>query len=242
MPVWIGTSGWSYDHWQGLLYPENTPVGKRLPYYLPRYNTVEVNSTYYRWPKDQTFAGWRDKLPDGFLMSVKAPRGLTHFARLYQPESWIERIRSGVSKLEDRQGIFLVQLPPQFARDDARLDYFLGAVPDGLKVAVEFRHPSWHEEAVFAILERHGAAYCVMSGAKLPCILRATAPFVYVRFHGPDREHMYAGSYSEEDLAWWAERIREWQAGGHSVFAYFNNDGHGYALKNADTLKARLGL
>jgi len=242
MQIRIGTSGWSYDHWQGRLYPESTPVGKRLAYYLARYDTVELNSSYYRWPRDMTFAGWRAKLPDRFLMSVKAPRGLTHFARLYNPEGWLERITRGVTCLADRLGVLLVQLPPQFARDDARLDYFLGAVPAGRKVAVEFRHPSWHHEAVFALLERHGAAYCVMSGAKLPCILRATAPFVYVRFHGPDPEHLYAGSYSEADMAWWAERIREWQAGGHGVFAYFNNDGQGYALQNADTLKAKLGL
>src|SRR5947209_7933132 len=105
MEVRIGTSGWSYDHWQGLLYPQNTPVGKRLPYYLHRFDTVEVNSTYYRWPPEQTFANWRTRLLEGFLMSVKAPRGLTHFARLYNPEAWLERIRSGVACLQDRLGV-----------------------------------------------------------------------------------------------------------------------------------------
>jgi uncharacterized protein YecE (DUF72 family) len=98
---------------------------------------------------------------------------------------------------------------------------------------VEFRHASWHTEEVFELLERRGASYCVMSGARLPCILRATARRVYVRFHGPDDEHLYAGSYSDDDLRWWADRIREWEGGGHEVYGYFNNDGDGHAVRNA---------
>ena len=110
-----------------------------------------------------------------------------------------------------------------------------------MRVAVEFRHPSWHDEAVYALLERHGAAYCVMSGAGLPCVLRATAPFVYVRLHGPDDAHLYAGSYPDADLRWWADRIGEWTHGGRDVYAYFNNDGHGHAVRNAETLRALTG-
>jgi uncharacterized protein YecE (DUF72 family) len=235
----IGTSGWSYDHWQGVLYPPHTPVSKRLGYYLPHFDTVEVNSTYYRWPPDTTFASWNRRLPEGFLMTVKAPRGLTHFARLHEPEAWMERIRGGLERLGEKLGVFLVQLPPQFASDLPRLEHFL-AQTTGLKVAVEFRHPSWNQEVTFQILERLGVAYCVMSGAQLPCILRVTAPFVYVRLHGPDPEHLYGGSYSENDLHWWAERIREWTAAGHDVFAYFNNDTQGNAVRNALRLKELL--
>jgi uncharacterized protein YecE (DUF72 family) len=110
-----------------------------------------------------------------------------------------------------------------------------------MRVAVEFRHPSWHDEAVFALLERHGAAYCVMSGARLPCILRATAPFVYVRMHGPDPDHLYAGSYGDGDLSWWADRVREWAGAGRDVFVYFNNDGHGHAVRNAERLREFVG-
>ena len=105
-----------------------------------------------------------------------------------------------------------------------------------MRTTVELRHPSWVDDRVFELLERHHAAYCVMSGAGLPCVLRATAPFVYVRLHGPDTEHLYAGSYSEADLRWWADRAREWQASGKEVYVYFNNDGHGNAVRNADTL------
>ncbi len=136
----------------------------------------------------------------------------------------------------------LVQLAPDHARDDARLDYFLERLPGWLPVAVELRHPSWHHDEVFELLERRRAAYCVMSGAGLPCVLRATAPFVYVRLHGPDPQHLYAGSYSEADLGWWADRIREWEWAGKDVFVYFNNDGHGHAVRNAWALRGVLGL
>ena len=123
--------------------------------------------------------------------------------------------------------MLLIQLAPTHTRDDARLDYFLGLLPSWIKVAVELRHESWLHDAVFALLERHRAAYCVMSGARLPCVLRATSSFVYLRLHGPDHDHLYGGSYSDADLAWWAGRIREWDGSGVDVFAYFNNDGGG---------------
>jgi uncharacterized protein YecE (DUF72 family) len=105
---------------------------------------------------------------------------------------------------------------------------------------MEFRHPSWLDDRVFSILERHGAAYCVMSGAGLPCVLRATTSWVYVRLHGPDDRQMYAGSYSDNDLHWWADRIAEWRNSGLDVYAYFNNDGFGHAVRNALTLRSMI--
>ncbi len=241
MTVHVGTSGWSYDHWDGVLYPPGTPPRDRLAHYVRRFGTVELNASFYRWPRTATFAGWRERLPEGFALSVKAPRGLTHAKRLYGPEAWVERIAASWHELGPRRAVLLVQLHPAAARDDARLEYFLSLLPDWIRVAVEFRHPSWHDDAVLALLERHGAAYCVMSGAGLPCLLRATAPFVYVRLHGPDREHLYAGSYPDGDLRWWADRIGEWAASGRDVYAYFNNDGHGHAVRNAETLRALVG-
>lgn len=240
MAIHIGTSGWSYDHWQGILYPDPTPVHDRLAYYVPHFQTVELNASYYRWPKPATFASWRRRLPDGFRLTVKAPRGLTHAKRLYAPELWLERIREGWHQLGEKRAVLLVQLSPNFARDDERLAYFLRLVPDWMPVAVEFRHPSWHDEAIFQLLEHHRAAYCIMSGAHLPCLFRATAPFVYVRMHGPDPHHLYGGSYTDEDLRWWADRIREWERIGKDVFVYFNNDGGGHAVRNALTLKGML--
>lgn len=238
MAVHIGTSGWSYAHWDDVLYPPGTKPRDRLGHYVERFDTVELNSSFYRWPRDAGFARWRDVLPVGFQLSVKAPRGLTHAKRLYSPEVWVDRLTSGWHELADRRAVLVVQLPPAMERDDARLGHFLALLPSWVRVAVELRHPSWDDDAVFALLERHGAAYCVMSGARLPCILRATAPFVYVRLHGPDHDHLYGGTYSDADLRWWADRIAEWDAGGRDVLAYFNNDGHGHAVRNAETLRA----
>ncbi|MGE5694589.1 MAG: DUF72 domain-containing protein [Candidatus Sericytochromatia bacterium] len=238
----VGTSGWSYDHWTGVLYPQNTPVSARLDRYVQEFTTVELNASFYRWPKDATFESWRRRLPDGFTMSVKAHRGLTHFRRLKSPEPWVERFERCWRALGDRREMLLVQLHPEQQRDDERLDYFLRCMPDWIRVAVELRHPSWDDPAVYALLERHRAAYVVMSGAGLRCVLRATTDSVYVRMHGPDSQNLYAGSYSDDDLRWWADRITEWGEQGRDVLVYFNNDGHGYAVQNARTLRGLLGV
>ena len=241
MTLKIGTSGWSYDHWENVLYPPGLPARDRLQYYVARFNTVELNASFYRWPRETSFASWRNRLPDGFAMSVKAPRGLTHAKKLYSPEVWVERITRCWHELGDKRAVLLAQLPPNLARDDARLGYFLSALPEWIRVAVEFRHDSWDHPEVYQLLEQHQAAYCIMSGANLPCILRATAPFVYVRLHGPDSQHLYGGSYSDNDLRWWADRISEWRSVGKDVLVYFNNDGGGNAVRNAFTLRGLLG-
>jgi uncharacterized protein YecE (DUF72 family) len=239
--VRVGTSGWSYDHWEGVLYPPGLPARDRLARYAQEFDTVELNASFYRWPRESAFAGWRHRLPPGFALSVKAPRGLTHAKRLHAPETWADRIARSWHELGERREMLLVQLRPDQERDDARLDWFLGCLPDWVRVAVELRHPSWQDDAVLALLERHGAAYTVLSGARLPCVLRATAPTVYVRMHGPDHDHLYGGSYSDDDLRWWADRIREWSDGGRDVLVYFNNDGDGNAVRNARTLRWILG-
>lgn len=237
----IGTAGWSYDHWEPELYPPGLPAADRLARYAAAFSTVELNSSFYRWPRPAAFAAWRRRLPDGFRLSVRAPRGLTHGKRLYAPEAWAARIAACWHELGSKRAVLLVQLPPAQARDDARLAYFLQSLPGWMRVAVELRHPSWQHEDVFTLLERRAAGYCVMSGAGLPCILRATADFAYVRMHGPDPHHLYAGSYGNDSLHWWADRIREWEHLGKDVFVYFNNDGHANAVRNAGTLRALLG-
>jgi uncharacterized protein YecE (DUF72 family) len=236
--VHVGTSGWSYDHWGNVLYPPGAPARERLGHYVRRFDTVELNSSFYRWPGPARFAGWRARLPPGFVMSVKAPRGLTHGKKLYAPELWVERIAAGWHELAGKRAVLLVQLPPQLPRDDARLEFFLDRLPDWVRVAVEFRHPTWVHEDVFSLLTRHQAAYCVMSGAGLPCVLRSTAPVVYVRMHGPDAHHLYGRSYPDTDLDWWAARVREWDTMGKDVLVYFNNDGDGNAVRNALTLRS----
>ncbi len=242
MAVRIGTSGWSYDHWHPELYAPGLPARDRLACYAGAFTTAELNSSFYRWPRPAAFAGWRHRLPHGFRLSVKAPRGLTHARRLYAPETWLQRIEAGWHELGGKRAVLLVQLAPSHIRDDARLGYFLQQVPGWIRVALEFRHHSWHCEEIFALLAAHDAAYCVMSGANLPCVLRATTDFVYVRMHGPDTDHLYAGSYPDADLRWWADRIREWNRAGQDVFVYFNNDGDANAVRNARTLRALLAL
>ena len=241
MSLHVGTSGWSYGHWDDVLYPPGTAPRERLGHYVERFDTVELNSSFYRWPRPASFESWRRRLPRGFALSVKAARGLTHGKRLYSPEAWVARMTACWHELGDRRAVLLVQLRPDHPRDDARLEYFLELLPGWMRVAVEFRHASWHHDDVLAILERHDVGYCVMSGARLPCVLAATAPFVYVRLHGPDPDHLYGGSYSASDLDWWADRIREWEAMGKDVFAYFNNDGEGNAVRNAQALRSVLG-
>jgi uncharacterized protein YecE (DUF72 family) len=237
----IGTSGWSYDHWKGVLYPAGLPPAARLSRYVEEFDTVELNASFYRWPRESTFGKWNAALPEGFALAVKAHRGLTHFRRLQSPEPWLERVELAWRELGERPKVLLVQLHPEQQRDDARLDHFLSCFRP-FRVAVELRHPSWDDSAVYALLERHDAAYVVTSGAGLRCVLRATTDMVYVRMHGPDPHTLYAGSYSDDDLQWWADRISEWSAQGRDVLVYFNNDGYGFAVQNARELKRRLGL
>ncbi len=241
MVIRVGTSGWSYEHWNDVLYYPATAPRDRLQRYSAQFDTVELNASFYHWPRPTAFAGWRQRLPEGFRMSAKAPRGLTHGKRLYAPESWIQRIAAGWHELGERRALLLVQLEATQHRDDARLEYFLRLLPDWIEVVVELRHPSWDSDGVYDLLERHGAAYCVTSGAGLRCVLRATSHAVYVRMHGPDDQSLYAGSYSEQDLAWWADRIQEWSSAGHDVYVYFNNDGFGHAVRNARSLRRAVG-
>lgn len=240
MVVRIGASGWSYDHWTGVLYPPKLAATRRLAVYVEEFDTVELNASFYRWPTPARFTQWRDQLPDGFTMTVKAPRGLTHARRLGSPEQWIERIAAGWDALGNRRAALLVQLHPAQQRDDERLDHFLSAVPDLIPVAMELRHPSWDDPAVYDLLRGHGAAYVVMSGPGLPCVVTATAGLAYLRLHGPGEEAMYSGSYDTEELRRWAREIRAWDAEGRDVLVYFNNDLGGHAVRNAQELRSML--
>jgi uncharacterized protein YecE (DUF72 family) len=237
--VRIGTSGWSYDHWAGVLYPPGLQTASRLARYTEVFDTVELNASFYRWPTDAMFHRWRERLPDGFAMSVKAHRGLTHFRRLSSPEPWVERFERSWHALGDRAGVLLVQLHPEQRRDDARLDHFLGCLPRSMRVALELRHPSWDDAHVYALLERHRAAY-VVTGEGRARSPRVTADVAYVRMHGPDADAPYTGSYSDAELRWWTDRITEWQAENRQVWVYFNNDRHGHAVRNALALRQLL--
>lgn len=237
--VRIGTSGWSYDHWRDVLYPPGTTSGRRLDVYAQTFDTVELNTSFYHWPRIDRFRSWAQKLPPGFLLTVKGPRGLTHAKGTLDPARWTARLEEGMSGLGEHAGPLLLQFPRDVVRDDDHLSRLLDAVPAGRRAAVELRHPSWVDDDVFALLAAHEASYCVMSGARMPCELRATSDQVYVRFHGPDPEQLYVGGYSDADLDWWAARIVEWRGMGLSVLCYFNNDGAGHAVHDARRLAAR---
>lgn len=236
----LGTSGWTYASWKGTVYPEGVGDRVRLEYYAEHlFDTVELNASYYRWPGLTTFEGWHRRLPDGFRMTVKAPKGLTHVGRLATLDEWLPRITPALDALGDRLGLFLAQLPPTLQRDDALLDAFLTAMPSRFDIAVEFRHDSWLHDDVFALLDRHDAAYVVMDGPTPKTHtddVRVTSSSVYIRFHGPKGAKLYGGSYSDEALGTWAERIDAWLVEGRTVWAYFNNDIDGAAVANAQTL------
>lgn len=240
MAVYIGTSGWDYDHWDDILYPDGIRGLDRLAQYARHFNSVETTDSFYRWPRDEVFIKCHPLLPPGLQFTLMAPRALTHQSRLKDPEEWVRKITGGVRILGSHMGALLVQLPSQFQRDMQRLESFLDTMPKHIRVALEFNNPSWHTDDVFDLLERHGAAYCIMSGANLPSILRTTAPFVYIRFYGPSREQQPGASYSDAELQWWAQHILECQRMGHDVYAYFNNDRHGNAVRNALTLRQLL--
>lgn len=239
--VRIGTSGWSYNDWSPDPYPEGLPVAKRRDVYAQHFDTVELNASFYRWPPKRNFETWHDKFPPGFKLTVKAPKTLTHMAKLKEPERWAEMFANDWAALGDKAGIFLVQLAPFHERDDEALAHLLDVLPLTMRVAVEFRHDSWHCDDVQAILREHRAAYVVMSGPKLPCNLWATTDFVYVRFHGPDDKRLYWGQYNDDEMNWWGERCREWRDSGHEIWAYFNNDYHANAIRNARQLLQQLG-
>lgn len=232
----IGTSGWSYDHWEGLLYPEGFDSRHRLHAYAASFTTVELHTGFTHWPPAAAFHAWREDTPDGFLLSLFAASGPVEGGGMAVPEIWAARIAAAWAALGSRHGMVLAHLHPGIERDDARLDAFLDALPAEVPVAVELRHDSWHAEAVFQLLERHGASYCVMSGPGLPTVLRPTAERVYLRLHGPDHLAHAAGSYYDDELRLWAEHIRGWEDAGHEVFAYFGNDVDGYAVRNAARL------
>ncbi len=234
----VGTSGWNYPHWRGRFYPRRLPASEWLAYYARWFRTVEVNSTFYRLPASTVFAAWRAVVPGTFTFSIKASRFITHIKRLRAGRAPVRRLLGRARSLRRALGPVLFQLPPTFACDEARLTAFLAGLPPGRRYAMEFRHESWHRESVYALLRRHRVACCISDGPEIPRYLVRTAPFVYVRLHGPGG--IGAGRYSEARLRWWAGHIRD-VAGGRTAFVYFNNDQEGFAVKNAARLVELLG-
>jgi uncharacterized protein YecE (DUF72 family) len=229
-PVHVGCSGWQYKHWRGDFYPAALPVSRWLEYYAERFNTVEINNSFYRLPPPETFDTWRRRVPRAFVYAVKASRFLTHMKKLKDPEPALERLFAGAIRLRGSLGPVLYQLPPHWSVNLPRLDAFLAALPRRRRHVMEFRDPSWYLDAVYDTLSRHGVALCLhdMKGSETPRAM--VGPFVYVRFHGPSK---YSGSYQDDQLAGWAEWCAARMAEGIPVYAYFNNDAGGHAPRDA---------
>jgi uncharacterized protein YecE (DUF72 family) len=243
----VGTSGWQYRDWRGVLYPDGVPQRDWLACYSAEFPTVEVNNAFYRLPERSVFARWREATPDGFVMAVKVSRYLTHIRRLRDPVEPVGRLVDRAAGLGDRLGPFLLQLPPTLRGDAELLDACVRAFPQGSRVAVEPRHDTWWTDEVRAVLERRGAALVWSDRRGRPQgPLWDTAGWGYVRLH--EGTASPRPSYGRKALRTWLDRILDaWpdRDASRSAYVYFNNDPGGAAVRNARTLirmAARRGL
>ena len=230
----IGTSGFTYDHWREVFYPEELPKRQWLEYYAKRFETVEINSTFYHMPGEKVCNSWRRRTPEGFCFVVKLNRFITHRKRLIECGELLDSFVSAVEHLGAKLGPILVQLPPRWQADPERLKSFLKICAPRGRWAVEFRDPSWLCEEVYSVLRKRRAALVVHDLID-DHPREVTADFVYLRFHGPGES--CAGCYPSQALQDAAASIKSFLSAGLEVFAYFNNDVGGYAVRNAIELK-----
>jgi uncharacterized protein YecE (DUF72 family) len=240
--VRIGCSGWNYDHWRnGVFYPPRCPPRLWLEYYARHFETVEVNATFYRLPKRDVVANWVETSPPAFLFAVKMSRYITHLKRLHDLGAGLRRFYERIEPLvrSPKLGPVLWQLPGNFRRDDERLANALCELPPG-RHCFEFRHESWFAPEVYELLRGAGAALVIGDDPRrLFQTYELTTDWTYIRFHSGSRGRR--GNYAESELEEWAQRIDRWRRE-HDVYAYFNNDWEGFAIKNALWLKRRLGV
>lgn len=234
----VGTSGWAYPHWKGRFYPDTCPTPQFLAWYSRRMPTIEVNCTYYRLPTKQTFAKWREATPEGFLFTVKAPGIITHEKRLVDVGEDLAQFLAHAYELNEKLGLLLFQFPPGFKAERGQLDLlrdFLAMLPEDVRCAFELRHRSWFERDVYMLLAQHERAFVVHDYNKKGTPIVETAPFVYLRLHGPSGR--YRGSYDAFTMFQWAMQARDWLDRGFEVWTYFNNDERGKSTFNAATFR-----
>lgn len=243
MPLLVGTSGWQYRDWRGAFYPEKLPASRWLEEYAATFPTVENNGTFYRLASPETFADWRSRTPDGFLMAIKASRYLTHIRRLRDPAEPVARLMAAADRLGDRLGPVLLQLPPTMRADAAALDDCLGqfhahdrARAGGrLRICVEFRHPSWWTAEIRQVLEGRNAALCWADRLGRPLgELWRTADWGYLRLHEGAAQPW--PRYGRPALRSWLGRIADNWPADADFFAYFNNDQNAAAPADAAEL------
>jgi uncharacterized protein YecE (DUF72 family) len=234
---YVGCSGWFYWHWRGAFYPAELPTRDWFSHYADRFRTVELNAPFYSWPTVSTVRSWaRQVTRRKFVYTVKAPELITHVKRFSGTRTLVRDFGYIADLLGPRLGCFLFQLPPSFHFTPARLDRILSQMDPSRRNVIEFRHASWWNDQVFDAFRANGTIFCSCSGPRLPSELVKTADQVYIRFHGVKR--WYRHDYTSEELAAWVKKVRE--SGASTVWAYFNNDRDGYAIKNARTLLRQL--
>lgn len=228
----IGTSGYQYQHWKDRFYPKSLPRKKWFGHFAEHFDTVEINNTFYHLPEASTFDQWRAQAPDHFLYILKYSRYGTHIKHLKDPDLHVTKFLDVAERLKTHLGPILVQLPPRWHCDPQRLETFIKALPGRRRWAFEFRDRSWLNDDIYDLLRRHRAALCIHDMlADHPRIL--TADWTYLRYHGPGP----GGHYPHQSLSAEADRIAEHLRDGLDVYAFFNNDAEGYALKNAGQLR-----
>ncbi len=233
LSVRIGTSGWTYAHWKDVFYPDDQPKAKWLEYYAQEFDTVELNASFYRLPKETTFKNWFRKTPEGFLWALKASRYITHIKRLSDVNEALQRFYDRAGHLGSKLGPLLFQLPPSLTYDAQLAQTFLAQLDPSFKHAIEVRHPSWLNSEFFTQLQDNNTAFCISdTGGRYPYREEITADSVYIRLHGSRK--LYASEYTPEELEMWAKKIVGW---GCEAFLYFDNDFGGYAIRNAQMLK-----
>jgi uncharacterized protein YecE (DUF72 family) len=234
MAIWVGTSGYNYPEWKGSFYPEKLPAAKMLPYYAERFATVEINYTFYRTASEKILDGWSRATPDRFRLTLKAPKRITHDARLKDCAERLRFFLDTAATLGPKLGALLFQLPPYFRKDLTVFDAFLDAFPHGVCAAFEFRHPSWLDDEVYARLRSKNLALCVADGEKLSVPVKLTADYAYFRLRDE--------GYTEKDIARWGEIIGREAAGCREVFVYFKHEESGKGPQFARLLTDALGL
>ncbi len=229
--IYIGTSGWNYDHWKGSFYPESAKKRDWFGLYQSTFNTVEINNTFYNLPSVETVKKWNNASGDNFIYSVKASRYITHMKKLKDPEKSTSSFFNIIRHFGRALGPVLFQLPPRWKRNNERLRDFLDCLPPDYAYTFEFRDPSWFHDDTYKILTEHNAAFCIYHLAGTVSPREVTSNFVYIRLHGP--AGAYRGKYGTRELTGWAGAISTWRHQGKDVYCYFDNDEKGYAPHNA---------
>lgn len=233
----IGTSGWSYKHWKNIFYPDKMPAVEYLAYYSQVFCTAEINTSFYHLPKPETLQRWIREVPKNFRFCPKISRYITHIKKLNDPETTLPRFFDLFEPYKKRLGPILLQLPATVAFHEEKVRPFFEALRryKGYWYAIEARHDSWFQQEAIRLLKKYRislvAAY---SGGRWPGAEMVTARHIYLRFHGPDGS--YGTDYTGKALSSFAKKCLAWQAEGHTVWAFFNNDGQGYAVKDARLL------